>query len=562
MDAAALSETIALGETLTVEFKPGGIDRDDLAAAVVCLANSDGGRLLLGVSDDGEVVGIDPDKRDYADRHRLAAVIANRTEPAILTGVEMVALGGQTVAVIEVPSTDAVHATSKGRYLRRTIDVNGEPQCLPMAPHEVLARASGAIDHSRRAVDGLSADDLDGGELARMRGLARQGGDDALASLSDADLVRALNLMEPSGRLTIGALLLFGTTAAITRYLPGYEVGFQELAGTEIKSNEISRAPLLRAMEQLVDRVEARNPEEDVEVGLFRVALPRYAKLTIRELVANALVHRDYTELGPTLVQVDGGVLAISNPGGFPRGVTIDNLLTTMPRPRNPAIADAFKRSGLVDRIGRGINRVFEHQLSLGRPAPDYTASNSRSVVARVRSGPADAELAGYIAQSRRSGHELGLEDLITLHEVRAERRITTERAAELFQVDHASARATLNSLVERGLLESRGERKARTYHMAAALYRQLGEPAQYVRTKGFDEIQQREMIHTFVERHGSISRREASELCQLSPAQAGRLLRRLRDDGVLAMVGERRGARYLLPTSHLAQSEKRATAR
>ena len=548
VDAEALREMLAAGETLTVEFKPGGIDQDELAAAVVCLANGDGGRLLLGVTDDREVVGIDPGKRDYADQHRLAAVIANRTEPAVLSEIEMIGIDGKTVAVIAVPATDAIHATSKGRYLRRTIDVRGEPQCLPMVPHEVLARASGAVDHSRRVVEGLTVDDLDGSELARMRGLARQGGEDALASLSDVELVRALNLMDPSGHLTIGSLLLFGTTDAIARHLPGYEVGFQELAGTEIRANEISRVPLLRAMEQLVDRVEARNPEEDVEVGLFRVALPRYAKATIRELIANALAHRDYTLIGPTLVQIDGDVLTISNPGGFPRGITIENLLTTIPRPRNPALADAFKRSGLVDRIGRGINRVFEHQLSLGRPAPDYTRSNDTSVVARVRSGPADAEMAGYIAQARGSGEEMTLEDLLTLHEVRAERRITTERAAELFQVDQSSARATLNSLVERGLLESRGERKARTYHMAAALYRQLGEPAQYVRTKGFDEIQQQEMIRTFVERHGSISRREASDLCQIAPLQAGRVLRKLRDDGELVMRGERRGARYELP--------------
>ena len=548
VDADAVLEMIAAGETLTVEFKAAKIDPDDLAAAVVCLANSNGGHLLLGVTDDGEVTGIDPGKLEYADPHRLAAAVATRTVPYVMAGTEIVEVGDSTVAVITVPATDDVHATSKGRYLRRTIDVKGNPQCLPMSPREVLERASGAVDYSRRVVNGLTAQDLDEGELVRLRGLARQGGDGVLASLSDSELLQALNLVGPNGGLTVGSLLLFGTTDAIVRFLPGYEVGFQELAGTEIKANEISRTPLLRAMEQLVDRIEARNPEEDVEIGLFRVALPRYAKVTIRELIANALVHRDYTQIGPTLVQLGGDVLTISNPGGFPRGVTIENLLTTMPRPRNPALADAFKRSGLVDRIGRGINRVYEHQLSLGRPAPDYSRSNDTSVVARIRPGPADTELAGYIAQARGSGEELTLEDLLTLHEVRAERRITTERASELFQVDHSSARATLNALVERGLLESRGERKARTYHMAAALYRQLGEPAQYVRTKGFDEIQQQEMIRTFVKRHGSISRREASELCQVAPLQAGRVLRKLRDDGELVMIGERRGARYELP--------------
>ncbi len=548
MDANSVLSLAAAGESLTVEFKSGGIDPDELAVAVVCLANGDGGHLLLGVGNDGRIDGINPDKLDYADPHRLAATVASRTVPTVMITPTIVRVDDSLVAVLEVPATDDVHATSKGRYLRRTINVRGEPQCLPMSPNEVLARASGAADYALRAVPELTMQDLDATELARMRDFARQSGDSALASLSDTDLLRALSLISPTGQLTVGSLLLFGTTEAITRHLPAYEVGFQDLNGASIRANEISRIPLLRAMERLVDHVNARNPQEDVEIGLFRIPLPRWAPATIRELIANALVHRDYTQLGPTLVRLDGSVLTVSNPGGFPRGVTIDNLLNTIPRPRNPALSDAFKRAGLVDRIGRGINRVFEEQLALGRPAPDYSGSSDSSVAARIRSGPADAELAGYVAQARRSGIELTLTDLLTLHEVRIERRVTTARAAELFQVDHASARAALNELVERGMLESRGERTGRTYHMSAALYRQLGKPEQYVRTKGFDEIHQREMIRIFVERHGSINRQQASELCQLAPLQAGRMLRKMRAEAELEMVGERRGARYVIP--------------
>ena len=65
---------------------------------------------------------------------------------------------------------------------------------------------------------------------------------------------------------------------------------------------------------------------------------------------------------------------------------------------------------------------------------------------------------------------------------------------------------------------------------------------------RGFDEIQQREMLLTFIKQHGSITRHEASELCQIAPPQAGRILRYLRDRGELVMVGERRWARYELP--------------
>ncbi len=281
---------------------------------------------------------------------------------------------------------------------------------------------------------------------------------------------------------------------------------------------------------------------------MFRVPLPRFSDVAVRELVANALVHRDYTALGATQVQISEAELTLSNPGGLPEGVTLGNLLTTPPRPRNPAIADAFKRAGLVDRTSRGINRVFVSQLEVGRPAPDYGRSTPGSVVARIRSGPADAELAGFIAESRQGDRTFDLDDLLVLHEVRVERRISSARAAELFQVPLAEARAKLNDLVERGLLEARGESKGRTYHLAAAVYRRLGEPVHYVRTRGFDEVQQEQMVRTYVDKHGSITRREAAELCQLESEQASRLLKRLRREGKLDMEGERRTAVYVAP--------------
>ena len=502
------------------------------------------------MDNDGEVVGVAPRHGTETFPHRIEALVANKTEPAVFADCTMEEVDGLDVLVIAVPMTQNVVATSDGRYVRRAIDVHGKPQCLPMKPHEVVARAAniGTQDYSRVALPHLTLDALSAIEIERFREVSRGRGDEALINLSDAELLKAINFLTPSGQLTVGALLLFGSPDSIGTYLPSYEVGFQELNGLEVRAGESGPTPLLRAMVEIADRVEARNTAEEIEIGLLRVPLPRFADVTIRELIANALVHRDYRANGPTLVEVSQDALVVSNPGGLPEGVTISNLLTTPPRPRNPALADAFKRAGLVERTGRGINRAFAGQLALGRPRPDYNRSTATSVVARVRSGPADKELAAFIAEARRGGQEFQLEDLLTLHEIRLERRITTQRAAELFQVDRHEARFSLNRLVERGLVETRGDGKGRTYHLSAALYSRFGERVQYVRTRGFDKIQQEQMVLTFVGRHGSITRREASELCQIDSERASRLLRRLRDEGKLDMLGERRSSRYVKP--------------
>ena len=549
MDMTELRALLAGGETERVEFKE-QVNDAELVEAVVCLANGSGGRLLIGVDDEGRVVGAAPRHGDRTGPSRVEALILSRTRPSVQTSVDTAAAGDGEVLVVEVPAASTVVATSGGKYLRRAVGADGEPQCLPMEPHEVLSRVSsvGAQDFSKFPLPDVGLEELSPLELARYRELAGDGGDRALAALSDTDLLGALDLLV-SGEVTVGALLLFGREEAIRRKLPVYEVGFQELAGLEVRTNEIGGAPLLRAMTEISDRVEARNPEEEIEVGLVRIPLPRYAAAAVRELIANALIHRDYAARGATLVEIDEAGLSVSNPGGFPEGIGASNLLTAPPRARNPALADAFRRAGLVERTGRGINRAFMSQLELGRPPPDYSRSNTNSVVVQVHSGPADKELAAFAAEARRAGEPFSLEDLLVLHEVRRERRITVARAAELFQVDRGRARVVLNGLADRGLVETRGRTRGRVYHLAASLYRRFGEPAQYADVRGFDRIQQEQMVLTFVDRHDSITRREAADLCRITSEQASRLLRRLRDEGKLILVGEKRAARYLKPT-------------
>ena len=82
--------------------------------------------------------------------------------------------------------------------------------------------------------------------------------------------------------------------------------------------------------------------------------------------------------------------IEISNPGGFVEGVSLENLLVTAPTPRNPLLADAFKRIGLVERTGRGVDIIFQGLLRYGRPAPDYGRSGATSVVVRLPGGEAD----------------------------------------------------------------------------------------------------------------------------------------------------------------------------
>lgn len=158
-----LSQMLTGGETLEIEFKDGSINDRELVETVACLANASGGHLLVGVADDGTVTGCPLRHGDRTDPVRVEAMVTNRTEPSVATRASIRRHNDVEVLVVEVPTSRSVVATSDGRYLRRAIDVNGDPQCLPMRPHEVLARAGavGAQDFSRVSLSGTSMADLE-----------------------------------------------------------------------------------------------------------------------------------------------------------------------------------------------------------------------------------------------------------------------------------------------------------------------------------------------------------------------------------------------------------------
>ncbi len=554
-----IQRLIEAGETLDIEFKgerKKPISDDELVEAVVCLANRSSNSpawLLIGVEDDGHITGARPrHESGQTDPVRVAALIANRTRPSITPRVSLVSIQDKQIIVIEIQPISSPVATTAGKYLRRAIGGDGKPCCLPMFFHEMHARQAdrGAEDYSALVLPDAGWDALDPLEFERFRRSIREnrGGDQSLLNLPDIELAKALGAVEANGKvqnIRVLGLLLFGKEASIQRLLPTHEVAFQVLAGQRVEVNDFFRWPLLRVMEECERRFAGRNREEEVMVGLFRIGVPDYSLAAFREALANALIHRDYTRLGAVHVQWHTDRLEISNPGGFPEGVRLDNLLVTAPRPRNPLLTDAFKRAGIVERTARGIDTIFYEQLRNGRPAPSYERSNEAAVVVVLPGGQANLEFVRLLAEESRAGHDLGLDDLLILNAVWQNRRLNTEEAARLTQKPENDARTTLNRLVEIGLVEPRGERKGRTWHLSAATYRRLGKPTAYIRQHGFEPLQHEQMILQYLDKYGKITRAQAAELCLLSVNQAYRLLKSLEKRGILVAHGDKKGRYY-----------------
>lgn len=539
-------------ETLTVEFKSDQkkLSDRDLIEAITCLANTDGGELWLGVEDDGTATGLHPEHRHL---NGLGGLVAARTSPSLTVQVETLTIENIEVARIQVPQAKGEVATTNGVYLRRRLKPDGTPECVPMMPHDRTSRAStfGLVDVSAQPVAGSTRQDFDPLERERLRQcIQTYGGDRILLELDDADLDGALGLTarQPDGSRipTLTGLLLIGRETALRDLVPTHEFAFQVMAQQAVHFNEFRRFPLLKALDWLETNFRPYNPEEELQVGLFRVPVPKVDMSAFREAIANALIHRDYHERAAVHVRLEDESLVISNPGGLVDGVTLANLLTTEPRPRNPRLADAMKRIGLVERSGRGIDSIYRGLLRFGRPAPNYSQTDSKTVFLRLSTDAADLEfLKLVVAEENRQGKSLPIDSLIALAALHETKRLSAKELATYIQRDILQARKTLEFLNEIGLVQAHGITRSRTYTLAPTVYQAAGQKAEYTRQIGFSNLQNEQFVLNYAAQHGQIKRSDVMDLCRLTKDQASKLLQKLKQQGRLNQHGMRRATFY-----------------
>ena len=401
-------------------------------------------------------------------------------------------------------------------------------------------------------VAGCTLADFDPLERERLRQTVQQhGGDRVLLDLDDEALDGALGFTrrQPDGSRvpTLTGLLLVGRESVLQQRVATHELAFQVLAQQAVRFNEFRRFPLLKALDWLETNFRPYNPEQELQVGLFRVPVPLVDMAAFREAVANALIHRDYHRMGAVHVRLEDEALVVSNPGGLVDGVTLANLLVTEPRPRNRALADAMKRIGVVERSSRGVDTIYRGLLKFGRPAPDYGRTDAQNVVLQLPTVPADVAFRRMVVDiERQRGAELPIDSLIALGGLRELKRLSAEALAQHIQRDVASAKRTLEALTEAGLVDAHGNTRGRSYTLSASVYSVVSDKAAYTRQVGFGPIQQEQMVLSYIRQHGQIKRAEVMDLCRLTEGQAKELLRRLVVSKKIELRGAGRASAYV----------------
>lgn len=539
MTSEELQALIAQGEGQRLDFKRGVPSVKDLALAVICLANADGGKILLGVDDRGRTRGC----LSY-DVPELLAGVYRTTDPPITVDIGEVPTPQGTVLVVGVPRTPFVHGTAGGVFQRRV-----GKQCLPMSSADVLAFQSerAGLDYSALPLgQARYPDDVDSQALERLRAeIALRS--PALAQQADRDLLGSLRLLADDGtepaRLTVAGGLLLGRAETLRRDLPQAEVAyFRQRTETDIRLSERLYLPLPLLLRRLEELIEANNEVHSFLLGLQRIDVPTLPQAVYREAILNAVAHRNYGLPGNVVLRHFPDRLEVMSPGGFPAGVSPANILRQVVS-RNRLLAEVLQRVGYVERAGYGVDMMYVQMLRLGKEPP-WFIPDELSVRVVIRDTTFDEPFVGFVQRRLRADSPPTLEQLLVLSHLKRNLELDLATAMGLFQRSEGEASEVLAGMVRDGLLERVGTGKAAVYQLTVETAEQLDVSAL---GRLLTPAEQEARVLEYVQERGQITNRECQRLCGLSTYQASRLLSRMSSTGKLRAVGAGRGRAYVV---------------
>ncbi len=360
MTLLELLERIRRGENLHTEFKEADVHSDDIAAELVAFANTDGGQLIFGVTDDGRIVGVDDPDRLV---QRVDQIAYQNCEPPITVIQETLRdETGHTVLIVNVPKGDQrpYQTKQRGDFFIRTSSGRRRASRQELLR---LFQAAESLYYDETLLLQAALIDLDVNLFERFvqhayqRSVEESGGFETL--------LRKLRLgREHEGMLypTVAAMLFFGREPQ--RFLPQ-----AHLVAARFPEDDLSAAPsdakqiggtLLDALEDAVRflniHLKTAHHIRSFEPEVF----PELPLEALRELLVNALAHRDYTVAAPVRVFVFDNRVEIRTPGGLPNTVTIDAIQMGAAHVlRNPTVYTLFSRWGLVTGVGTGVYRAI-----------------------------------------------------------------------------------------------------------------------------------------------------------------------------------------------------------
>lgn len=516
---------------------------------VTALCNEKGGSLVIGMEDKypHKVVGTRQNENSTGE---LEANIYRDTgiRPKIYELYEDEAEKKGRVLVIDVPPRPA---GTVFKFEDVPLMRVGE-ELKPMSDEVYLSIIQeNEPDFSQQICRDATLDDLDPDALSVLKEkYARKQNNPIFLTLSNRQILSDLQLITDEG-ITNAAVILLGKEDFIKRVYPQASV-MLEYRHSESQitfDNRISYSqPFFIMIDRLWHDIDLRNGKFQIKEGPYIFDVPYFNEEVIRESINNAITHRDYTRHSETVIKQYPQKLIVTNAGGFPHGVTIDNLLTVPSTPRNRLLADVLSKTGIVERSGQGIDKIFYRTLSEGKEAPDYSGSdafNVELILSAIIQDKAFALFIESVQQNLAEDNKLSVFEIVVLDKIRRNEKTT------------ALDKAVIKQLMDRNLIEKRGKTNGVHYILCRSYYEFTGNTAEYSKKSDWNTSQVTSIIIPFLTKYNKAKMGDFVKLLDghLTRRQVRVYIQHMVDQNILTANGKGYGTYYEISNNYKRNS-------
>jgi len=457
-----LLKLISGGENEGLEFKESPRLKEEICQVVSAFSNANSGSILIGVSNDGKVIGVDIGRNTVEE---LANYIKRNTDPAIFPSVKVFDVKGKKIIEIEVKESAEKPVFFKNHAYKRVGKTN---QRISSSELRKLAKESGErVYWDEQICKGASLENIDWEFIKNffIQGYEKFSKKRIIGT--PEELLEALSCIK-EGKPTNAGILLFGgnphdffrnSYIALARY-KGKMEGVERLDYKEFFGNLFHQIDECDKYIKEHIAIMSRLLPHKVE----REDIPEYCWFSIRELITNAVCHRDYEDQGSkVIVKLFSDRIEFYNPGGLPKGITPENILIRQ-YSRNPIIANALAKVKYIEELGEGWNKIIdEHKNHPLKPKLPKIISDKYSILVILYSVGEKFE---------KTTTELNERQKKAIGYLRRNERITNKEYQEINKTTKKTATRDLQELVGLGILIKSGRTGRGVHYVLNSTYK------------------------------------------------------------------------------------------
>ncbi len=383
-----LLKLIAKGEGIDLEFKACRSQLSRNVYETVCaFLNRHGGTILLGVTDSGEVQGIDPEAVNKIKKNFITSINnPQKIHPPAYLSVDEIEVNRKAILRIYIPESSQVHRCN-GRIYDRNEDgdldiTDNTRQVADLYQRKQATYSENKIYPFVRLGD-LRSDLID--KCRRLAGVWRD--DHPWLGMDDLELLKSAQLYQTNPEtgksgITLAGILLFGNDRLILSAVPHHRTDLilRKVNLDRYDDRDLVRTNLIESYERIIAFVQKHLPDPFFLEGMERISL---RDAIFREVASNILIHREYTNAFPAKLIIERGQVRTEN-SNKPHGFGVLDPATFTPFPKNPVISAFFREIHRADELGSGMRKLMRYGKAYGGADPEMIEGDIFRIIVKV----------------------------------------------------------------------------------------------------------------------------------------------------------------------------------